>query len=915
MSRQKPGAGKSLLESGLPILNEWNFKKNHPLTPSDVFPKAKDKVWWRCAAGHQWEESLNNRSKGRGCPYCSGRRCVPGENDLRTLHPELFSQIANEQELLTSSDEIHPGSTQELTWKCESGHEWRAQIRTRVRGHSCPFCSKRKVAVGQNDLATLRPDLVSEWCRENPEMSSIGLSSQRIVSWKCTNNPKHKYELQVKARVAAKTNPCPICNFRIFIAGQNDLKTLHPLLAEEWSEDNVLPPYSVPANSKELVKWVCTQGHFFEMRIIDRVKRRKGCPNCVAQEQLERRTTQLFAAAKTEAVKRGGDVKPTEVDSLMTKLSFICKEGHEFTKTIRAVVVRGGWCDICRLGLPENQAEAAEQLAGNGFQLTSEFESVSKSVTVKCLGCGDVRRGPFRTFRDAPCGHYARAEDAAEERLRAAVLKLEGSILSDSITSLDGFIKFRCSNGHTFRLTGRSVVVRGSWCRECGNVWVTPGKIKKLIESRGGELRQPIPTDVTGKTKIQIRCSLGHEFENDWNHMAGKRQSWCQICSKGSKSEEIARTTFRQLFGGEFAKRRPKWLVNSRGRQMELDGYELELGLAFEYQGRQHFENVGVYKMGNKLQQRKEDDKKKRELCAENGVLLVELRWDHAYEDFPKLIRTQLGARAGEFNVDWETPIQLEQAFIRDDRLNELRSALSGRNLTLLSEKWIDVSYRYKIRCDKCGHTFAQSARSYLNSRGVAGCKRCAMKVTALQMSERRLGLPKLQAIAEQYSAKLISTSYIDVKTPYEWMCNAGHIVQRTVPSIERSQSLCTQCSSKSVSLETLIDFARSHGGELVSRDFSKQTSRYEWACECGHTFTRSWVAMKNAKYFCPNCSEKKVKHAELAAFAAKHSGKLLSQEVTTIKDDSTWECKMGHVFDRPFAHMKYRGKFICPEC
>lgn len=915
MADIKPEAGKSFADSGLPSLKEWNTVRNEALSPSDVFPKSNKKVWWRCASGHEWVESLNNRSKGKGCPYCSGRRCLPGVDDLRTLHPKIFSQIVDKQQLDFPLDAIHPGSTRKLYWKCDSGHEWKAPIRTRVKGHGCPFCSGKMTAAGMNDLASKRPDLLAEWGDGNPEPTSMRVGSNREAIWVCPVSKEHVYEMQVKARVDAKRNPCPVCNLKTLVPGQNDLYTLFPELASEWSEANRFSAHNILPSSSALAKWKCSLGHEFEDKISSRVKSSTICPVCQSQELENEKSRRLFERVREKVQELGGTVEPSSIVTEMTQLTFTCELGHVFTKSLRSVLSRGGWCDSCRLSRPSSHKEARAVLHQSGYELLTKFVAVTDLVKVRCVECGLVKEGAFYRYRNNPCGHISKSRVPALQRIEAAVRSLGGELISQNVSRLNRIYSFRCAEGHTFNISGQSVVLGGSWCRECAEKWVTPSKIEKLVLGRGGTLIDEIPENVSAKTKLLIRCSAGHEFENDWAHMSGKRSSWCSICTKGSKSEEIARTTFKQLFGGDFRKVRPNWLLNSRGRRMELDGFEPSLGIAFEYQGRQHYENVGLYKMGDRLAQRQADDQRKRELCKQNGVVLIELRWDQGYESFPELIRNQLGARAEEFEVDWQKPIEIEQAFIRDDRLEELREALAQRKLQLLSPKWVDVSFRYQIRCMQCGHQFNQSARSYLNSRRVAGCKKCAMQATAKQMAGKKLGVTKLEELAELYDAKLISKKYVNVKTPYEWVCSSGHKVVRTIPSIERSGELCTYCSAGKVNLKTLSDFAQSHGGRLLSTEFTKESAKYSWTCHCGNVFTRTWTYMKKSHEYCTLCSQKSSKLQEMSSFASRHGAKVISSEVTNIKEDSVWECANGHIFSKPFAHMKYRDRFMCPYC
>jgi hypothetical protein len=60
---------------------------------------------------------------------------------------------------------------------------------------------------------------------------------------------------------------------------------------------------------------------------------------------------------------------------------------------------------------------------------------------------------------------------------------------------------------------------------------------------------------------------------------------------------------------------------------MELDGFAQDLKVAFEFQGIQHYEE-GIW--GHDFVWLQERDKQKRELCASNGVFLLEIPY---YED------------------------------------------------------------------------------------------------------------------------------------------------------------------------------------------------------------------------------------------------------------------------------------------
>lgn len=56
------------------LAKEWNWAKNDKLTPKNVVAGSGKKVWWKCKKGHEWQASINNRNRGRGCPFCAIKR-------------------------------------------------------------------------------------------------------------------------------------------------------------------------------------------------------------------------------------------------------------------------------------------------------------------------------------------------------------------------------------------------------------------------------------------------------------------------------------------------------------------------------------------------------------------------------------------------------------------------------------------------------------------------------------------------------------------------------------------------------------------------------------------------------------------------------------------------------------------------
>ncbi|MBN2736450.1 MAG: zinc-ribbon domain-containing protein [Spirochaetales bacterium] len=120
------------------LAKEWHPSKNGDFTPKDVVPKSQKKAWWICKKGHQWQAALYHRSRGQGCPYCTGVK-VCDDNCLATNKPALAKEWHTKKNGKLTPKDVVAGSRKTVWWKCSKGHEWQAVIHNRPR---CPICRK-----------------------------------------------------------------------------------------------------------------------------------------------------------------------------------------------------------------------------------------------------------------------------------------------------------------------------------------------------------------------------------------------------------------------------------------------------------------------------------------------------------------------------------------------------------------------------------------------------------------------------------------------------------------------------------------------------------------------------------------------------------------------------------------------------
>jgi hypothetical protein len=129
------------------LADEWDDEKNK-LSPSHFAVGSNKAAWWKCEKGHSWKAMVASRSRkgngrraGCGCPYCAGKKVLPGFNDLKTLNPSIADDWDDKKNVLTPS-QVTVASGKYVWWKCGNGHSWKASVASRtVNGTNCPYCN------------------------------------------------------------------------------------------------------------------------------------------------------------------------------------------------------------------------------------------------------------------------------------------------------------------------------------------------------------------------------------------------------------------------------------------------------------------------------------------------------------------------------------------------------------------------------------------------------------------------------------------------------------------------------------------------------------------------------------------------------------------------------------------------------
>jgi hypothetical protein len=306
------------------------------------------------------------------------------------------------------------------------------------------------------------------------------------------------------------------------------------------------------------------------------------------------------------------------------------------------------------------------------------------------------------------------------------------------------------------------------------------------------------------------------------------------------------------MFGLPFPKARPNWLLGSKGRKMELDGYCESLGLAFEYHGQQHYQSGSFFQPDeNSLRRRKRDDMRKARLCSDNSVHLITIPYTTPLPKVPELIfgiAQELG-----FSPLLKTPAAVKVAdFVLPEWIAAMQFIAKERGGDCLSTFYINNNTKLRWRCAE-GHEWDAVPGSIQQGRW---CPRCVGKLPPDE------AYYELQEIAASRGGRCLSAGYVDGQEKLLWQCASGHKWE-AAPNNVRGGSWCHECAKriqgpKRLGLEMCQQAALAKGGKCLSNEYVNSGTKLTWQCAEGHDWNSTPDSVVRLGTWCPSCMGKR---------------------------------------------------------
>lgn len=410
-----------------------------------------------------------------------------------------------------------------------------------------------------------------------------------------------------------------------------------------------------------------------------------------------------------------------------------------------------------------------------------------------------------------------------------------------------------------------------------------------VAKKHGGKCLTEEYEYVNSQSRGKWQCVDGHVWEATFTRVF--HGSWCPYC-RGHWNEEKCRYAFENICNLPFRKNKdilPGFI---------LDGYNEELKMAFEYNGKQHYDPIDYFGGEERFNSQVKRDERLRIKCKEKGIFLIEVPYTCSETDdiLVKYICECLG-RDVNTKIDWNKFYNLLSA------LKPLRKIAKGRGGELVSNVYYGTNGYLIWRC-KDGHEWQATPMTIKKG---SWCPTCSRTIPHT--------LEEAKKIAISRGGECISTEYISNKKRLKWRCSEGHEWETSFSNVYHNGTWCSVCAGKKKhTIEQMQELAKERRGKCLSEKYKDSLTKLKWECFCGCQWEATPSSVLSGVW-CPHCSgRERLTLEDMQQLAKEHGGECLSKEYVNANEKMPWRCKEGHEWWSTPSGVRNCGKW-CRKC
>jgi transcription initiation factor IIE alpha subunit len=325
--------------------------------------------------------------------------------------------------------------------------------------------------------------------------------------------------------------------------------------------------------------------------------------------------------------KRGYLLLSTEYKNNNVNLEYLCPKRHR-GKMSFGNFQQGHNCAECSGNKKWTIKQVKSFLKREGYSLLStEYGGTHSKIRYICPK-GHIGESTWRQFRRGTrCSSCAGNRKHTVEYVRDYFEKEGYRLLSNRYKGAHCCLYYKCPQGH-FNWTTWTAFQGGNRCSSCaGNKPLTISQIRNAFKKERYIL---LSTEYkNNRSRLDYICPKGHQNQTTWARF--QRGHRCPECNE-YKGERRLKKILEQIY--------PSMTIRCQDslgflRRQRVDFSVRDLGLAFEYDGEQHFRPIRFKGMSeNQAKQRFKRQRKwdiqKNELCEKNEYTLIRVAY---YED------------------------------------------------------------------------------------------------------------------------------------------------------------------------------------------------------------------------------------------------------------------------------------------
>lgn len=220
----------------------------------------------------------------------------------------------------------------------------------------------------------------------------------------------------------------------------------------------------------------------------------------------------------------------------------------------------------------------------------------------------------------------------------------------------------------------------------------------------------------------------------------------------------------------------------------------------------------------------------------------------------------------------------------------------------LLSKEYKDNRTKLQVKCTK-GHIFEISFDDFKRGR------RCGFCYT----KNKKYTIEKVKQTLSLLNYSLLSTEYINIKTKLDIKCSKGHLYQSSYNDVLAGNK-CPICGKRvKYKIEEVLSYVESFGYKLLSETYVNIKTKIVVQCDKGHIYSVSYSDFLNDRR-CFECyGHKKYESEYVKEYFSSFGYPLLSEEYKNSHSKLSVICPEGHKYDISFHSFKCGIR--CGQC